>query len=43
MSGIALKYNKLKQGMLSGSISKGMFQKGYQLCAQSISSIKKKH
>jgi len=42
MSGIAMKYKKLKAAMISGSISKAAYEKGYKLCAQQISSYKAK-
>jgi len=40
MAGIAGKYKKLKSSMLSGSISKEMFEKGYKLAAMTIAKYK---
>lgn len=42
MAGIATKYRKLKAAMISGSISKATYEKGYKLCAQQIAAFKDK-
>jgi len=40
MAGVANKYRKLKAAMVSGSLSKETFEKGYKLAASQIAKFK---